>query len=375
MRARATRRRQRIDSTASLPRSTMTAGLPFWTRRRVFVTGGSGFLGGYVVQRLRECGADVAAPSRRECDLLDAHAIDRALTGVRPQTIVHLAATVGGIGANQREPGRFFYENVLMGVQLIEAARRHAVEKIVVAGTVCAYPKHTPVPFHEAALWDGYPEETNAAYGIAKKALLVQLHAYRQQYGLNGIFLIPVNIYGPRDTFDPARSHVIPALIRKMVTARRSNARSVEVWGTGRASREFLYVEDCARGVVLAAERYDAAEPVNIGAGSEITIAALARLIANLSGYKGTLTFNRALPDGQPRRSLDVSRAEQTFGFRASTPLEEGLRRTIDWYERHLGSGKARSAGVRPERRSAQAVADHAVSQHPPVSSSPSTAT
>ena len=326
-----------------------------------------------MVERLREGGADVAAPARAECDLLDVGAIDRTLAAVRPQMIVHLAATVGGIGANQREPGRFFFENVMMGVQLIEAARAHGVEKIVVAGTVCAYPKHTPVPFHEKNLWDGYPEETNAPYGIAKKALLVQLQAYRQQYGLNGIFLIPVNLYGPRDTFDPARSHVIPALIRKMVEARRTNAPTVEVWGTGKASREFLYVEDCARAVVMAAERYDAPDPVNIGAGAEITIADLAVLIARLSRYEGTLTFNAALPDGQPRRSLDVSRAAQAFGFRASTPFEEGLRRTIEWFERHEAGESENEFGPRTEPRKGEhaSVAGGAVSNRR-VSSSPS---
>ena len=248
----------------------------FWSSRRVLVTGGSGFLGGYVVGLLDESGASVWAPRRSELNLLEPAAIERALFVYEPQMIVHLAATVGGIGANQREPGRFFYENMLMGVQLIEGARRHGVEKIVVAGTVCAYPKHTPVPFREAEIWDGYPEETNAPYGIAKKALMVQLQAYRQQYGMNGVFLIPVNLYGPRDTFDPARSHVIPALIRKFVDARRSDTPSVEVWGTGLASREFLYVEDCARAIVLAAEWYNKPDPVNIGAGAEISIADLA---------------------------------------------------------------------------------------------------
>jgi GDP-L-fucose synthase len=350
----------------------MTSSPTFWTRRRVLVTGGTGFLGGHVVDRLRACSAEVVAPTRAQCDLLDARAVDRTLAATRPQMVVHLAATVGGIGANQREPGRFFYENVMMGVQLIEAARRHGVEKIVVAGTVCAYPKHTPVPFHEGDLWNGYPEETNAPYGIAKKALMVQLQAYRQEYGLNGIFLIPVNLYGPRDTFDPARSHVIPALIRKMVEARRANAPSVEVWGTGKASREFLYVDDCARAVVMAAERYDSPEPVNIGAGAEITIADLASLIARLSGYTGKLTFNTALPDGQPRRSLDVSRAEQTFGFRASTPFEEGLRRTIDWFERH-DRPDAHNGGPRGESRAGlhRSTGDPPVSERP-VSSSPS---
>lgn len=314
----------------------------FWSGRRVLVTGGSGFLGGYVVDRLRASGASVSAPRRSECDLLDAAAVERTLSAHRPQMIVHLAATVGGIGANQREPGRFFYENMLMGVQLIEAARRHAVKKVVVAGTVCAYPKLTPVPFREADIWNGYPEETNAPYGIAKKALLVQLQAYRQQYGLNGIFLIPVNLYGPRDTFDPARSHVIPALIRKFVEARRTGAPEVELWGTGRASREFLYVDDCARAIVLAAERYDDPEPVNIGAGSEISIADLAELVARLCGYSGQLTFNASLPDGQPRRSLDVTRATASFGFTATTSLRDGLRRTIAWYERHTDQLAAR---------------------------------
>jgi len=308
----------------------------FWSGRRVFVTGGSGFLGSHVVERLRDAGAWVTALRRAECDLLDPAAIDHALHVHNPDMIVHLAATVGGIGANQREPGRFFYENILMGVQLIEAARRHRVNKTVVLGTVCGYPKHTPVPFHESELWNGYPEETNAPYGVAKKALLVQLDAYRQQYGMNGVFLIPVNLYGPRDTFDPLRSHVIPALIRKFVEARNADASSVEVWGTGRASREFLYVEDCARAVVLAAERYNGDAPVNIGAGAEITVADLATLIASLCGYSGVLKFDASRPDGQPRRSLDVSRAEQAFGFRATTSLRDGLRRTIEWYEQAL---------------------------------------
>jgi GDP-L-fucose synthase len=318
----------------------------FWSGKRVLVTGGSGFLGSYVVERFRSARAIVSAPRRSECDLTDPAAVDHALGTLQPEMIVHLAATVGGIGANQREPGRFFYENIVMGVHLIEAARRHGVGKVVVAGTVCAYPKHTPVPFHEADLWNGYPEETNAPYGIAKKALLVQLHAYRQQYGLNGVFVIPVNLYGPRDTFDPSRSHVIPALIRKFVDARRESAPSVEVWGTGHASREFLYVEDCARAIVLAAERYDSPEPVNIGAGAEITIAELALLIANLCGYRGRLTFNASLPDGQPRRSLDVTRASEAFGFSATTSLRDGLRRTIAWYERHVDRAASRDGDV-----------------------------
>jgi len=343
-----------------------SASSSFWRARRVLVTGGSGFLGGYVVDQLRDAGAAAAAPRRSEMDLLDPAAIDAGIVSHAPDVIVHLAATVGGIGANQREPGRFFYENTVMGVHLIEAARRHGVRKIVVAGTVCAYPKHTSVPFHEDDIWNGYPEETNAPYGIAKKALLVQLQAYRQQYGMNGIFLIPVNLYGPRDTFDPSRSHVIPALIRKFVDARRTNAPAVEVWGTGRASREFLYVEDCARAIVLACEYYDAPEPVNIGAGAEISIAELATMIASLCGYRGQLTFNASLPDGQPRRSLDVSRAASAFGFRASTSLGDGLRRTIAWYEESVAPAPVRdtASDAAPTR---QVVVRHDVQSSAPL--------
>lgn len=304
----------------------------FWPRRRVFVTGGGGFLGSRVVDLLARAGADVCAPPRRECDLLERDAVDAALGDFRPQMLVHLAATVGGIGANRENPGRFFYENALMGITLIEAARRHGIGKTVVLGTVCAYPKFTPVPFREVDLWQGYPEETNAPYGIAKKALLVQLQAYRQQYGMNGIFLIPVNLYGPRDNFDPRSSHVIPALIRKVVEARTTGAPFVEIWGSGRASREFLYVDDCARAIQLAAERYDGLEPVNLGTGEEINISDLARLIADLCDYRGELRFNASYPDGQPRRKLDTTRAKQEFGFRASIGFREGLRRTIEWY-------------------------------------------
>ena len=320
----------------------------FWNGRRVFITGGSGFLGSHVVERLRETGARVTALRRSECDLLDPDAIERALREHAPDMIIHLAATVGGIGANQREPGRFFYENMLMGVQLIEAARRHQVAKTVVLGTVCGYPKHTPVPFREAEIWNGYPEETNAPYGIAKKALLVQLDAYRQQYGMNGIFLIPVNLYGPRDTFDPSRSHVIPALIRKFVEARDAQLPTVEVWGSGTASREFLFVEDCARAIVQAAERYDKAEPVNIGSGGEITIRELSTLISELCGYRGEIVFNPAYPDGQPRRMLDVSRAEEEFGFRARTDFREGLRRTIAWFESERAAAELIDEVARP---------------------------
>jgi GDP-L-fucose synthase len=310
----------------------------FWPRRRVLVTGGAGFLGSHVVERLNAVGATVLAPRRSECDLLDHGALDRVLADFTPDQVIHLAATVGGIGANRDNPGRFFYENAMMGMTLIESARRHAVAKTIVLGTVCAYPKFTAVPFREDDLWLGYPEETNAPYGIAKKALLVQLQSYRQQYGMNGIFLIPVNLYGPKDNFDPRSSHVIPALIRKILHARNASEPSVEIWGSGRASREFLYVDDCARAVLLAAERYDGAEPVNLGTGDEINIADLARLIADTCGYAGDLRFNASYPDGQPRRKLDTTRAEKEFGFRAEVGFREGLRRAIDWYAKLLAA-------------------------------------
>jgi GDP-L-fucose synthase len=306
---------------------------PFWTQRRVLVTGGSGFLGSYVVERLRAGGATVVAPRRTECDLLDPAAIDRTLGDTRPDMIVHLAATVGGIGANRAAPGRFFYENVLMGVQLIEAARRHDVAKIVVAGTVCAYPKHTPVPFREDDLWNGYPEETNAPYGIAKKALLVQGQAYRQEYGFPSVHLLVVNLYGPRDDFDPSTSHVIPALIRKCVEARDEGRDRIVVWGDGTPTREFLYVADAARGIALATERYDGAEPMNLGSGMEISIRDLVGKIAELTGFEGAIEWDTSQPNGQPRRCLDISRAEKLVGFRASTSFEDGLKKTIQWYE------------------------------------------
>ncbi len=305
----------------------------FWRAQRAFVTGGHGFLGSHLVPRLRAAGADVVAPTHAELDLLDRAATRDALAAARPTLVIHLAARVGGIGANREQPGRFLYENAMMGLQLVELAREAAVPKFVCMGTVCAYPKHTPTPFHEDALWDGYPEETNAPYGLAKKLLLVQLQAYRQQYGMNGIYLLPANLHGPGDNFDPAHSHVIPALVRKFVEARDAGQRPVEIWGTGQASREFLYVEDCAEAVMLAAERYDGAEPVNIGTGQEIPIAELARTIARLVGHTGGTHFNPAYPDGQPRRRLDTTRAAERFGFRAHTSLEEGLRRTIAWYE------------------------------------------
>jgi GDP-L-fucose synthase len=298
------------------------------------VTGGGGFLGRHVVDRLAATGIDdVFVPRSSDYDLRTSQGIDRALRDGRPELVVHLAAIVGGIGANRANPGRFFYDNAVMGIQLMEAARLANVEKFVSVGTVCAYPKHTPVPFREADLWDGYPEETNAPYGLAKKMLLVQGQAYREQYGFNAIHLIPVNLYGPGDNIDPERSHVIPALIRKCIEARERGDATIEVWGTGAASREFLFVEDCAEAIVLAAERYDEAEPVNLGVGQEIAIRDLVELIARLAGFLGGIAWDSSRPDGQPRRALDTSRARERFGFVARTGFEEGLRRTIAWYE------------------------------------------
>jgi GDP-L-fucose synthase len=305
--------------------------------RRVMVTGGGGFLGQAVVRRLAETGpSEVFVPRSRDYDLRAREGIERAIRDGRPDVIIHLAAVVGGIGANRENPGRFFYENAIMGIELMEAARVAAVDKFVTIGTVCAYPKFTPVPFHEDALWDGYPEETNAPYGVAKKMLLVQGQAYRQQYGMNVIHLIPVNLYGPGDNFDPASSHVIPALIKKCVDARDSGADHIDVWGTGAASREFLYVDDAAEGIVLAADRYDGSDPVNLGVGREITIRELVEVIARLTRFEGEIRWDPSKPDGQPRRALDTSRAREQFGFTAATGFEEGLRATVDWYERDL---------------------------------------
>ena len=304
----------------------------FWSGRRVLATGGSGFLGSHVVDRLRALGARVCVPRRAEYDLTRQDAVERVYADARPDVVMHLAAEVGGIGANRAHPGRFFYANAIMGVMMIEEARRAGVRKFVQVGTVCAYPRVTPVPFREEAIWDGYPEETNAPYGVAKKALLVQLQAYRQEYGMNGIYLLPTNLYGPRDNFDPASSHVIPALIRRMVEARRAGAPELAVWGTGEASREFLYVDDAARALLLAAEHYDGADPVNVGIGNEVRIRELAEHIARLTGYEGRLAFDPRQPDGQPRRSLDTRRALERFGFRARVGIDEGLRRTVDWY-------------------------------------------
>jgi GDP-L-fucose synthase len=307
--------------------------------RRVMVTGGGGFLGTAVVERLkRATPAAIGVPRSRDYDLRLRAEIDRALADHRPDVIIHLAAVVGGIGANRDNPGRFFYENAIMGIELIEAARVAGVEKFVTIGTVCAYPKFTPVPFQETDLWAGYPEETNAPYGLAKKMLLVQGQAYRAQYGMKVIYLIPVNLYGPGDNFDPASSHVIPALIRKCVEAREAGDPAIEVWGTGSASREFLYVDDAAEGIVLGADRYDGEEPVNLGVGREITIRELVETIARLTRFQGEIRWDASKPDGQPRRALDTSRARETFGFTARTSFEDGLRATIEWYERTRGA-------------------------------------
>ena len=305
--------------------------------KRVVVTGGSGFLGRHVVAALAARGCTVLVPRKAQYDLTRVQDVERMYADLEPQVVLHLAAVVGGIGANRDSPGRFFFENVMLGALTMEYARQSGVEKFVGVGTICAYPKLAPVPFLERDLWNGYPEETNAPYGIAKKMLLVQGQAYRQEYDFNAIHLLPVNLYGPHDNFDARTSHVIPALIRKCVEAAEAGAKEVVCWGTGNATREFLFVEDCAEAIVMATEHYDGAEPVNIGAGFEIGIRDLAELIAEETGFTGNLAFDRTKPDGQPRRMLDVSRAERRFGFTARTDFRAGLRRTIDWYRAHRG--------------------------------------
>jgi GDP-L-fucose synthase len=308
--------------------------------RRVLVTGGTGFLGRPTCDALRAYHpAAVAAPRKAEYDLTEQAAVRRMLDELRPEVIIHLAAVVGGIGANRENPGRFYYENAVMGLFLMEEARRRGVAKFVAVGTICSYPKFTPVPFKEDDLWAGYPEETNAPYGIAKKALLVQAQAYRQQYDFNAITLLPVNLYGPGDNFDPRSSHVIPALIKKAVEARDAGRPHLDVWGTGSASREFLFVRDAAAGLAAAADRYDDPDPVNLGSGREITIRALAELICELCGYRGELRWDPSKPDGQPRRCLDTTRAKERFGWSATTPFRDGLRETITWYEETRGKG------------------------------------
>ena len=309
----------------------------FWDEKKVLVTGGAGFLGSSLVRTLERHGLakeNISAPRSRDLDL---RRWENCVTAVEDvDLVIHLAAKVGGIGYNMENPGSLFYDNAIMGIQLMEAARQAGVAKFVAVGTICAYPKFTPVPFREKDLWDGYPEETNAPYGLAKKMLLVQAQAYRQQYGFDAIYLLPVNLYGPGDNFNPASSHVIPALIKKFVEAVENGAKIVEVWGTGAASREFLYVDDAAEGIALAAERYNKPDPVNLGAGFEITIHDLATLIADLTGFTGEIVWDTAKPDGQPRRCLAVSRAEQEFGFRAKTSFEDGLKGTIAWYRKQM---------------------------------------
>ncbi|RLC91894.1 MAG: GDP-L-fucose synthase [Chloroflexi bacterium] len=303
--------------------------------KRILVTGGAGFLGKHVVKKLEDRGCEsIFVPRSKDYDLVDMQAVKQLYRDARPNVVIHLAGRVGGIGANLRNAGRFFYENLMMGVQMMEQGRLFGLDKFVAIGTICAYPKFTPVPFKEEDLWNGYPEETNAPYGLAKKMLLVQSQAYRQQYGFNSIYLLPVNLYGPGDNFDPDSSHVIPALIKKTIDAIDEGARRIEVWGSGKASREFLYVEDAAEGIVLATERYDKPAPVNLGAGFEISIKELAELICELAGFEGDIEWDTSRPDGQPRRCLDTSRAKAEFGFEAKTDFREGLRRTIEWYRK-----------------------------------------
>jgi GDP-L-fucose synthase len=314
----------------------------FFSSRRFTVTGAKGFLGTHLLRKLRDRGArSIHLADLPEYDLTKMEDVRRMYDEGRPDVVIHLAAVVGGIGANRENPGKYFYDNLMMGVQLIHQGHLLKLQKFVALGTICAYPKFTPVPFKEDDLWNGYPEETNAPYGLAKKMLLVQCQAYRQQYGFSGIFLLPVNLYGPGDNFDPRSSHVIPALIKKFVDAIAAGRDEVEIWGTGEASREFLYVEDAAEGILLATERYDSPDPVNLGAGFEIKIGDLARKIAAICGFAGTLRFNPALPDGQPRRMLDTTRAREKFGFVAGTGFDEGLRKTVEWYRTGPRDGDA----------------------------------
>lgn len=310
--------------------------MSFWTDKRIVVTGGAGFLGSYLVQKLHERGCkDVFVPRSKDYDLRDRDAIVRLYSDAQPSLVIHLAAVVGGIGANRANPGQFFYDNAIMGLQVLEYARQLGVEKFVAIGTICAYPKFTPIPFREDDLWNGYPEETNAPYGLAKKMMLVQAQSYRAQYGFNAIYLLPVNLYGPRDNFNLATGHVIPALIRKYAEAKESGRHEIVLWGDGSPTREFLYVEDAAEAILLATEHYDGSEPVNLGTGEEITIRDLATMIAAELGYTGEIVWDRTKPNGQPRRCVDVSRAQQMFGFRAAHSLREGIAKTIAWFMAH----------------------------------------
>ena len=302
----------------------------------ILITGGTGFLGSFVVEKLKKKKyRNVFIPRSKDYNLINMEAVKRLYKDSNPDIVIHLAAKVGGIGANRENPGKFFYDNLMMGVQMMEQGRRFGIEKFVALGTICCYPKFTPVPFKEKDLWNGYPEETNAPYGLAKKMLLVQSQAYRQQYGFNSIFLMPVNLYGPGDNFDPKSSHVIPALIKKCFDAKRKGKESVVIWGTGKATREFLYIKDCAEAIILATKKYNKSDPVNIGAGFEISIKDLVSLIVKLTGFKGKVVWDTSKPDGQPRRKLDVSKAREEFGFVAKTDFQEGLRKTIEWYRKN----------------------------------------
>jgi len=307
--------------------------MSWWTHKRVTVTGGRGFLGRPLVAMLTDAGAEISTFSSEDFDLTRQADVEKMYRDLRPDVVIHLAARVGGIGANRDNPGKFFYDNAIMGIELMEQGRRAGLQKFVQVGTVCSYPKFAPVPFSEDDIWNGYPEETNAPYGVAKKMLLVQAQAYRQQYGFNAIYLIPVNLYGPGDNFDPNTSHVIPALIRKCVEARRAGAKYVEVWGSGSPTREFLYVDDAARAIMLATEKYDKPDPVNLGSAHEIAVRDLVALIAELTGFEGEIRYDKTKPDGQPRRKLNVERAQREFGFVAETPFRVGLQRTIEWFE------------------------------------------
>jgi GDP-L-fucose synthase len=313
----------------------------FWENKRVVITGGAGFLGSFLIEKLKTRGGkDIIIPRSRDYNLVEMEAVRRLYRDAKPDIVIHLAASVGGIGANRLNPGKFFYENLMMGVQLMEVGRQTGIEKFVAIGTICSYPKFTPVPFKEEDIWNGYPEETNAPYGLAKKMMLVQSQAYRQQYGFNSIFLLPVNLYGPRDNFDLQSSHVIPAIIRKCLEAKEQGEEQIVCWGDGSPTREFLYVEDAAEGILLAAEKYNKSEPVNIGAGFEVKIKDLVELIAKLTGFGGRIVWDTSQPNGQPRRCLDTTRALAEFGFRAIMPLEEGLKKTIDWYISEQGYSK-----------------------------------